>query len=159
MWYEIDFDRLVGLLLPVGLRKLALVNFIQTLLRPVKDLNYTWRQRREDDLYKLRHNSQVCYLRAALNDQFDPGQRRIKILGPYKHDPLYIYTEAEQKPKFLNTIYLYDKSAYSDTGVDFIVQVPNDLVFDQYAMRYVIDFYKMVTMRYRIITENGLIID
>lgn len=158
MWYEVDFEKLINLLLPVSLRKLTMMSFITALVSPVKDLHYTWRQRRNEDLYKLNHNGQVCYLRAALNDQFDAGQRRIKIMPPNSNERKYIYTEVELKPRYL-PLYLYDASSYEDSGVDFVVQVPDDLVFDKYMMNYVINFYKMVTMRYRIITENGLIIE
>ena len=107
---------------------------------------------RRDNLYNLDHNSQKCYLRAVLNDRFDISSRRIRIEDGNKYKRQYIYTDGEQKPKFLGTMFLYDDADYSDTGVDFIVLVPSDLQYNTYEMQALLDFYKLASKRYKIQT-------
>ena len=108
---------------------------------------------RNQNLYKLAHNGQVCYLRKVLNDRFDIAQRRIKIIDGNKYKREYIYTDGEKKPKFLGTMYLRDDADYSDTGVDFVVLIPTGLNYNDYEMRALIDFYKLASKRYKIQTK------
>lgn len=150
MWFEIDYKKLVILLLPTFLRKTRIVYFFQSLITPLIQLHYDWSLQRERNLYKLQHNGQVCYLRKALNDEFDSGQRRIEILEGNKFGRQYIYTHAEQQPKYLGTMYIRPSSDYEDTGVDFIVAVPNNLIFNQYDMISLVELYKLASKRYKI---------
>ncbi|UGU15223.1 hypothetical protein LS482_16240 [Sinomicrobium kalidii] len=138
------------LLLLIPLRKPRMVAWLQSLLQPVSTLHYEWKQNRERNLYRLRHNGQVCYLRKALNDEFDPELRRIEIADGSRFRRNYIYTQAEQQPRYLGTMYLRPSSDYEDTGVDFIVLVPAGLIYDPYDMRALVDFYKLASKRYRI---------
>ena len=87
---------------------------------------------------------------SALNDKFDVSLRRIKITDGNRFQRQYIYTRGEQKPKFLGTIYLYERADYGDTGVDFIVLVPRGLLYNEFEMKYLIDFYKLASKRYKI---------
>ena len=119
------------------------------LIKVVDDFNFN----RNQNLYNLAHNGQVCYLRKALNDRFDIAQRRIKIIDGNKYKREYIYTDGEKKPKFLGTIYLRDDADYSDTGVDFVVLIPAGLNYNDYEMRALIDFYKLASKRYKIQTK------
>lgn len=128
-----------------------MVQWIYLMLQPVEDLHYTWRLFRADNIYNLGHNSQKCYLRAALNDRFDKVLRRIEILDGNALKRRYIYTDGEQKPKYLGTMYLYDDSDYADTGVDFIVKVPDGLQYNPYEMKAMIDFYRLASKRFKII--------
>ena len=119
------------------------------LIKVVDDFNFN----RNQNLYNLAHNGQVCYLRKVLNDRFDIAQRRIKIIDGNQYKREYIYTDGEQKPKFLGTIYLRDDADYSDTGVDFVVLIPAGLNYNDYEMRALIDFYKLASKRYKIQTK------
>ncbi|WP_234111463.1 hypothetical protein [Chryseobacterium sp. R2A-55] len=131
---------------------------------PVDYVHYQWLQYRKDNLYRLAHNSQKCYLRGALNDRFDNVLRRIRIDDGNGFKRKYIYTDGELsgtifspqvfvKPTYLGTLFLYDDSDYEDTGVDFIVVVPQDLQFSIFEMNALIDFYKLASKRYKIIRE------
>ena len=113
------------------------------------DFNFS----RNQNLYNLAYNGQVCYLRKVLNDRFDIAQRRIKIIDGNKYKREYIYTDGEKKPRFLGTIYLHDDADYSDTGVDFVVLIPVGLNYNDYEMRALIDFYKLASKRYKIQTK------
>lgn len=152
MWYNLDINKLTTLLTPTFLRKEKFLAWLRVLhfplIKVIDDFNFN----RNENLYNLAHNGQVCYLRGALNDRFDPGQRRIKITDGNRYKREYIYTDGEQKPRFLGTMYLRDDADYGDTGVDFIVEIPQGLNYNQFEMKYLIDFYKLASKRYKIQT-------
>lgn len=98
--------------------------------------------------YTTAHNGQVCYLRKALNDRFDIVKRRIKIADGNRYKREYIYTLGEQKTQILWVWCICDKIRdYADTGVDFIVLIPTGLIYNEYEMKALIDFYKLASKR------------
>lgn len=152
MWYNIDYKKLAVLMLPNFLRKPVLVAFIQSLLTPIANLHDEWLQKRLTNLYKLQHTGQVCFLRKVLNDRFDPQLRRIIIGDGNQFKRKYIYTHAENKPRFLGRLFLHLRTDYTDTGVDFIVFVPASIVANQpYEIEALINFYKEGVKRYKIV--------
>lgn len=160
MWFDINYKKLAILLLPVKLRKIKTVALVQSLTEGIATLHYKFMRKREDDLYRIAHNGQVCYLRKALNNKFDIQLRRIKIVDASKYKQQYIYTDAEQKPRFLGTMYLRQDSDFADTGVDFIVLLPFELWnrykievagnYKFYEIESLVDFYRLASKRYRI---------
>jgi hypothetical protein len=151
MWFNIDYNRLGILMLPTFLRKPILVNWIQVLLTPIANLHYTWKQKRLADWYKLNHTGQVCFLRKVLNDHLDVSQRRIYIEDGNAFPRKYIYTRAEKKPVFLGKMFIYQNSEYTDTGVDFIVRAPAEIINTQiHELNALINFYKLASKRYKI---------
>ena len=151
MWFNVQWKKLAVLLTPTFLRSELMKSWIELLMEGINDIRYQWLQFRKSNIYILAHNSQVCYLRGALNDRFDNEQRRIQIIDGNKYTRKYIYTDEEQKPRFLGIIYIHGDEDYSDTGVDFIVQVPNDIIFNINEMKGLIDFYKLASKRYKIV--------
>ena len=77
--YEIDYQRLPGILIPVALRKPRMLAWLQSLTRPWLDLHGLFRAYRERALYKIEHTPQVFSMEKVLNDAFDRAQRRIYI--------------------------------------------------------------------------------
>lgn len=150
MWYNLDINKLTTLLTPTFLRKEKFLAWLRVLHFPLIKVIDNFNLNRNENLYNLAHNGQVCYLRGALNDRFDPSQRRIRITDGNRYKREYIYTDGEQKPRFLGTIYLRDDADYGDTGVDFIVEIPQGLTYNQFEMKYFIDFYKLASKRYKI---------
>lgn len=153
MWYRVDFNKLGKLSLPIDIRRPRIMAYLCALLSPVDNLHYIWQQFRAANIYKLEHTGQVCYLRGALNDSFDPDQRRIYIDGT-GGDALktYIYTPGEQQTKYLGKLYLRNSLEFVDTGADFLVYVPSELLVTQsFEIRALIDFYKLASKRYLII--------
>ena len=150
MWYHLNINKLVELLLPTFLRKEKMLAWLRALHFPlvkvVDDFNFN----RNQNLYNLAHNGQVCYLRKALNDRFDVSARRIKITDGNRYKRQYIYTQGERKPKYLGVMYLRQNTDYADTGVDFIVEVPKGLKYNDYEMKALIEFYKLASKRYKI---------
>lgn len=152
MWFNVNWKKLAILLTPTFLRSELMKAWIELLMEGINDIHYQWLQFRKSNIYILAHNSQICYLRGALNDRFDNEQRRITLISGNKYKRKYIYTDNEQKPKFLGTIYIHGDEDYEDTGVDFIVQVPTGLVFSLIEMKSLLDFYKLASKRYKIVT-------
>lgn len=91
MIFNIDFNRLFMQLLPTFFRQ----PLIFGILRAAKDgLGVTYSkfaQARNEHNYKLRHNGQVCYLRAVLNDTFGGGFDVLTV--EREGDWLYAITE------------------------------------------------------------------
>lgn len=150
MWYKVDFKRIVVLFLPVAIRTTDIIALIQSLIAPLVDLYDQWVGYRAANLYRLAHNGQVCHLRKVLNDTFDSSDRRIQILDGNKFNREYIYTPPEKDPKYLGTLYLRPSSDYADTGVDFIVLVPNGLQFNIDDMKAMVNYYRLAAKRYDI---------
>ena len=146
----LNIDKLVVLLLPTFLRKPKLVAWLRTLATPLHKLLYAFQQARTADLYNLAHNSQVCYLRKALNDEFDPQQRRIRIDDGKQNERLYIYPRSANRPLFLGKVFLYQRGDYIDGGVDFIVVIPQGLQYDKYKLEALVNFYKLAGKRWQI---------
>ncbi|MXV37666.1 hypothetical protein GO491_03075 [Flavobacteriaceae bacterium Ap0902] len=156
-WAHIDYKKLAILLTPTFLRKSRMLAWLGLLVYPIGKLYDEWYGNRARNLYILNHNSQVCYLRKVLNDEFDNEFRRIKIDDGLGYSAFYIYTEGENKPKWLYTenenkpIYLNNQSSLAGTGVDFYVIVPAGLQFNEIKMRALVDFYRLASKRYEII--------
>ena len=151
MWFNLDYNILSVQLLPTFLRKNSLVSFLKALIEPIDKLYYTWFIWRKENLYKLAHTGQVCYLRKVLNDRFDVDLRRIRIGNGNQFERVYIFTTAEHKPKYVDELWLHPRTDYADTGVDFIVYAPSELLSqNNYEMNALINFYKEGVKRYKI---------
>jgi hypothetical protein len=151
MWYNIDYNKLVVLMLPSFLRKTAMVAYLQSIIVPIGNLHYKWSQKRLDDWYRLQHTGQVCSLRKVLNDQLDPSERRIYIDDGNAFPRKYIYTGAENKPVFLGKMFIYRNAEYLNTGADFIVFAPQDIIDNKInELNALILFYKLASKRYQI---------
>ena len=148
--YNLNFDILLVLLNHTFLRKPKLVAWLRMLATPFHKLLYDFQRARVADLYNLAHNSQVCYLRKALNDEFDDEQRRIRIEDGRQKQRLYIYPRSANKPLYLGKVFLYQRGDYIDGGVDFIVVLPQGLEYDKYKLEALVNFYKLAGKRWEI---------
>lgn len=151
MWYKVDYDKLVLLSLPAFLRKPILVGYVKAIITPIANQYDKWRFFRDDNLYKVHHTGQVCYLRKVLNDKLDPSLRRIYIGDGQRYKRKYLYTTGENKPVFLGTMYLRESADYADTGVDFNVWVPQSIIESSvYEIIALVDNYKPGGKKYKI---------
>lgn len=148
--YNLNIDKLLVLLTPTFLRKPKLIAWLRMLATPFHKVLYEFQRARQADLYNLAHNSQVCYLRKALNDDFDDEQRRIRIEDGRQKQRLYIYPRSVNKPLYLGKVFLYQRGDYIDGGVDFIVVLPKDLTYDKYKLDALMNFYKLAGKRWTI---------
>ncbi|WP_435135698.1 hypothetical protein [Formosa sp. A9] len=163
MWFSINYKRLAVLLLPFTLRQPKTIAYLHALISPLVNLHYDWRQYRLDNIYKLEHSWQICSMRGALNDRFDPELRRIYINDGDVHDAFYIYTDGEDRPKYIyteseidagaNPTWLYNENELVGSAADFTVYVPAEIIqIQQYEVIGLIDFYKLAGKNYKIIT-------
>jgi hypothetical protein len=153
MWYKIDFDRLILLLLPTFLRKPVLFAYVKALMSPIASLHYKWEQMRSENLKTLSYNSQRCYLRGALNDRYDPDLRRITIDGTLNIEQDYIYTQAENLDVYLGVMYLEAEFNYTNSKVDYLVNVPRELMNTKLnEIVATIEFYNLAGKQYQIIS-------
>lgn len=153
MWYKINFDKLVVLLLPTFLRKSRIIAFLSLFSIQLTKLYNAWLVKKIEDEIWLNHNSQVCYLRKILNDEFDDLQRRITITDGQLYERQYLYTIGEKKPKYFGKIYLRQSSDYADTGIDFFVNLPKEININQnqYKLEASINRYRLASKRYKVI--------
>ena len=131
-------------------------------MSPVNYLYGLFTTNRANDLYDLGHNGQVCYLKAALNDVFDPTGRSIYITdGPYL-DPDFIYQVIELKPLPIDLLSeigtavipvpdpvpLFTSAETYWMGVQFVINVPHAVTatpgYDLARLRALVDKYRLV---------------
>ncbi len=161
--YTVDWSILLRLLLPTRLRKPRMLAFLNAAVEPIRELYQSFLSFREASLYKVRFNSQIVYLEAVLNDQFDAVQRRIRIENATFRAGLYLYEPEQQLDVYLylddmnvnNTdVYLRD---FDGDGFDFFVFVPleperSDGNLENRIKSYV-NYYKLYSKNYQIIWE------
>lgn len=156
MWDKLSIQLLAYNLLPTFLRKPVLGALVEALVAPLRKLYDDWYAMRQEHLYQLEHTWQVCYMRGALNDDFDPSDRRIYIDGTGgSAAKTYIYTPGENQTKYLGKLWLYQSLEFAG-GADFLVYVPKSIVANHgYEVRAMIDFYRLGGKRYLIIETLG----
>ncbi|MFD2566065.1 hypothetical protein [Pseudotenacibaculum haliotis] len=125
--YIIDFRILITWLLPTFLRGVIHIEWLDTLCNPIKEVYESFLKYRSRVNYKLSHNSQVCYLQAALNDTFDAQQRRIRIRNGIFLQALYVYTDQEQRPVYLGSEFIYTDEDLISGSSDFVLRIPSEL--------------------------------
>lgn len=156
MWYKIYFDKLILLLLPTFLRKPKIFSYLKALITPLSGSNESvysrWSNMRKENIKKLSYNSQKCYLRGVLNDRYDPFERRITLNNTNKKPKDYIYTQAENLPVYLGTMWLEPEFNYEGSTVDFLVNVPQEIMnLKINELVATIEFYVLAGKSYQII--------
>jgi hypothetical protein len=157
--FNVDYKKLEMWLTPFDLRKSKLTAFLDALVSGVRHCYKDFRKYRKYIDYWLGITTQVCFMEKALNDKYDPLQRRIRIDDPFErlatpfflkieNKPVTVYTKAEDNP-----LVLFTKKETSLFTVDFIVIVPLDLVFDETEMTAFVIYIKLVTRTFQIVRE------
>lgn len=156
MWYKIDAQRVLIEAWPTFLRKSKIVNFLALIAGEIADINALFLQNRDQNIIRLTHNSQVCKLEKILNDRFD-YLRRIKITDGLLKKAVYIFTEGEEQPEWLDPeLVIYSLEEIEGNGVDFFVMIPLEL------KNYVIEIsaltkkYKLASKRFNIIIDDTI---
>ncbi|MGY0407549.1 MAG: hypothetical protein ACWIPJ_04235 [Polaribacter sp.] len=141
--------------MPTFLRKVKHVAWLDVLCNPLKETYEAFLQYRAKVNYKLRHNSQVCYLQAVLNDSFDKQLRRIIIENGIFLQALYVYAPEEQLPVYIDTQYIYSDEDLAGGQTDFIIKVPKDLKpSDPIALEGLLSDIKAVTNEYKLASKT-----
>jgi hypothetical protein len=154
--YTVNWNKLAIWFIPQALRKTKTLCFIQALVSPVNDLHTRFLYYRQNTIYNLGISPQVCYLQKALNDRYDVALRRIKIVDGVEYDAIPLFLKVENKPVKLYRKsegipqVLYTKAETALFSVDFIVQVPSDVVFDLAEMTAFVNSYKLASKVFKI---------
>lgn len=155
--YTIDLEKLAHWMVPVRWRMKKLMAWVKAMAVTWTDLFNRFSLYRNRIKYNLLISPQVCYLEKALNDKYDPIDRGIVIEDAEEFFPVHLFTRAELKPVYLfrrsedKPEYLYRRVEMAQFGVDFIIKVPSDVVFDDPEMRMYVTGYKLATKTFAIV--------
>jgi hypothetical protein len=162
-WNIFSDNQLMG-----KLRKPKIRSFAKILLHPMKLLHLDFLNFRQKCLYRIQHNSQICYMEAMLNDLFDPSLRRIRIVNVTFLEPIYFYEPEENRdvyfyePEEGRDVYFREEEDFAGDGVDFLVCVPPDLQPQTEAatMAYItrmsgeVEYYKLYSKNFKIVWDQ-----
>lgn len=155
MWYNLKAQNLVLQSLPTFMRTKVISSLLALAASELTDLNNALVANRNVSISKVSHNSQVCKLRKILNDTFD-YERRIKVVEGVLKEPKYIYTDSEQKPKWLGELVIYMASETEGNGIDFTVIIPVELKNYQVEIKALVNFYKLAGKKFKIIIDETI---
>lgn len=149
--FEIDFKRLIALLLPSWLRRPLIFGLLRAGAVGVERVYGEFTGMRAGHVFRLTHNGQVCYLRGVLNHYFGNGFK----IGSMKQEGewLYAVTESgEQIPVAVSepgpgVPVLYSEQALNLAQNDFIVFVPARVWGRLAEIEAMVDKYKLITKR------------
>lgn len=167
MKFDLSVPRLVEKLLPLSLRSESVMALARAAFSAYqsgiesKDIGGRFAAGRSADLFRLRHNGQVCHLRSALNEAFTSRLHgvyfRVSDIGG---DLEWLYASSEDPKKRTGHIFARtetsdnDKHIYAPNEVKlapshtFIVWVPSDLYDTQ------LDKIKRFVNEYRLVTRS-----
>jgi hypothetical protein len=158
--FGINFDSVVVWLIPKVLRTGFNVAWLKALVAPVVTLYNELLSYREDVLYKLSHNGQVCYLEGALNDAFDIVLRRIYISDAGGAVVTLINRDTDDNLTFINrdsdgdALLIHNDSAYFGGSYDFIVNIPYQFTeAEMYRLKALVDYYKLAGKRFDVVVN------
>lgn len=158
--FNINIAKLAIQLLPMCLRGNRMKGFVKACAEPLKYVGDAFEDYREGSDYRLTHNSQVCYLKAVLNDKFDPLLRGITILdGDARSDSVIIYKRSEDEPLTIyereeeTPVIMYQRNFGGSRAICFKVKLPLRLQgrVSEYEVSATVNKYKLASMRYDII--------
>lgn len=173
MIFDINFDKWIASMLPTFLRRRRLFAFCRAMCAPLYvgegGLYGRFLQARGNHIYRLSHNGQVCYLRAALNDAFGLTKGfEIEDADDYEGEWLYAkdptmpqqllavdeglnagWKEGDAEPEHPTPL-LADEARLNAPRNSFIVRVPSDIYATQ------LDKVKAIVEQYRILSKQPI---
>ena len=160
--YDVNIKRFALLLLPIGWRKPLFRAIVYAMTAPLHHLHARFMAFRRTTDYRLTHNGQVCYLRAVLNDQFDPVERRIKITEDnMSTDPMLLWIRSADRAIPLplrqsgEAVIIPRRGFSAGNAVDFVVEVPLSVgAIDEARLGEVVKTYKLASRRFLITYIN-----
>ena len=154
--FNISFWRLTELLLPFSLRSMSILALLRSAFTPWEHgLSGRFEQARQDDMFDLRHNGQVCYLRAALNAKFRSSSGIRFEIEDIHGDAQWVYIGSDSD--LVHRAYITDEQSGHDmffipdeSVLDprntFVVYVPEDLYHNNLpAIKRFVNKYRLVT--------------
>ncbi len=173
MIFDINFDKWIATMLPTFLRRRRIFAFCRALCSPLYlgdgGLYPRFLQKRGDHIYRLSHNGQVCYLRAALNNAFNL-KKGFEIEDADEYEGEWVYAKDPTMPQQLlvvdeaknpkredgdpppehSTPLLADEARLNAPHNAFIVRVPGNIYSTQ------LDKVKAIVDQYRILSKTPI---
>lgn len=161
MWYDINFEKYVYLLLPPVLRKRLLFVWLMCIIAPFQAIYAELMTYRKGVMNRLNFSGHVQYLEKVLNDEYGLEKREIFITDQ-NESALYTYLVSENQP----AIYLHLKA---ETGAErvfvknvnegsyvgaFTVNMPSsfDTPDNVARIKALVNYYKPAGRKYIIVT-------
>ena len=158
--FNVNIKRLALLVLPTWLRRPLVCAMIYAGVTPLARMVQELRTFRQTTGYRLRHNGQTCYLRAILNDTFDPLERRIIIEDGWSVSSQgQIIYQREQDlslsvpSRRAEAAVILNRRGYGGVnGYDFFITVPLSIrdYVDEKRLHAIVDTYKLASKRWSI---------
>lgn len=156
--YEVNYNKLVQLLLPTCLRGQLITGVLRAMVTPIGVLHGSLMSFRTEKRYRIQHNGQVCYLRAVLNDRFDPLKRGITITEEENPESGVMLYHREQERRVhipMRTegrrVPIFRKNFGGSTACGFWVNIPSRLVYvSENELCGVVNEYKLAGTKYGI---------
>ena len=157
--FNIDYNALVRKLMPHFLRQIKFVDFVQSGVKALKDVNNLLVTLQTDLEFKTAFDSRVIYLQEFLNIKHDPTLKRIFIKQESPINFVYIFLNIESiTPSF---IFLNSESKpplfirlFSEIGgdIDFTVMIPSSITFDSDEITAQVNTYNAAGKRFALAT-------
>jgi len=157
--FDINFNSVVTWLLPRRIRTVFNVAWLKALVSPITDVYNDFQDYRNEVNYKLEHNSQVCYMEAALNDAFDTVDRRIYLSESGGETVTLINRDSDGGALIINDddnggIIIHNDSAYFGGSYDFIVNIPYQFTEEElYRLKALVKYYKLPGLRFDVVVN------
>ena len=162
---QIDYRKLVILLLPTFLRQPVLMAWLRAMAYPLQQLHDRHQAARTQRLYELRHTSQICFIKDALNNEFGitdyaNGFEIEDINAPGEW--VWIYDENverfddEQHMLFDEPTFIHNISAILPPTSAFFVLVPQSITIDETneaRIRSIVNKYRLASRTFEIKTR------
>lgn len=151
MMFEIDYKRLIALLLPSWLRRPLIFGLLRAGAVGVERVYGEFTKVRAGHIFRLTHNGQVCYLRGVLNNSFGGGFK----IGSIEQEGEWLYAVTENGEQIPVAVrepgpgvpVLYSEQVLNMAQNDFIVFVPARAWPRLAEIEAVVDKYKLITKR------------
>jgi hypothetical protein len=157
--FDVNFKKLVMMLLPTFLRRDVMLAWLCTLTAPLITLHNTLMLRRTNTLYELNINGQVCRLRKALNDAFNLPSGTIRIEDPQEYGAWIFALDEGVEPQLIAhdgaNAAAWDVEAINAERSSFVVITPSHLhnANDEARLKAILNTFKLVSRNFKIIYE------
>lgn len=155
MNYSFDIKKFAYGLIPLALRKSKVLSWINTLTSPLTRLEGDFEAFRSETDEELKWNGQTISLRTVLVQKFGLGITITNSNNPIA--PLYMFSAKDRKnesfygPADSRNPAMHEPKAYDLDSVDFTVNVPIGIVFDEAQMKAVIRAHKLYSKTFKIV--------
>ncbi len=157
--YDINYKKLALLLLPTFLRKPIVAGLLYAGTSALNRLHLVFSEFRKDVDYRVNYNGQVCYLRAVLNECFDPIDRRITVTeNAEEPESMWLYMRQTEERKLISPRedqepLMITRRGFAGAGsYDFWINLPFEIYaeVDLERVKAITNMYKLASKRYGI---------